>query len=222
MRSRKIWRFGDLSRSLARVPSLLPYLALALALFWLGTVLSVWLAPASRQVRALSLPEPTADAGRVAALHWFGETISPELAAAQGAGPLTLVGVYASGNAQTDFALVGEGDKVAPLRVGQQTGGWTLLEVLPFAIRIGQNGNERRIELARPSAAAGALTTAPTPVPPAPVTPDFSAPTPAPMPDAAAAGVNSMSAVPEAVPKEAEPGTLSGGRRAAVIDANPN
>lgn len=219
MHTHKIWRFGYLSHSLARVPRLLPYLAFILALLWLGAVLSVWLAPASRQVRALSLPEPTADAGRVAALHWFGEMVSPELAAAQGAAPLTLVGVYASGNAHTDFALVGEGDKVSPLRVGQQTGGWTLLEVLPSAIRIGQNGNERRVELARPTAAAGALTTAPAPMP-QPASPDFSAP--APLPDAAAARGDSMPVVPEAVPREAEPGTLSGGRRAAVIDANPN
>lgn len=219
MRVRKIWRLGDFSRTLAGAPRLLPYLALALALFWLGTVLSVWLAPASQQVRALSLPEPTADAGRVAALHWFGEMVSPELAAAQGAAPLTLVGVYASGNAHTDFALVGEGDKVSPVRVGQQTGGWTLLEVLPSAIRIGQNGNERRVELARPTAAAGALTTAPAPMPP-PASPDFSAPVP--LPDATAAGVNSMSVVPEAVPGEAEPGAPSGRRRAALIDANPN
>lgn len=219
MHTHKIWRFGYLSHSLARVPCLLPYLAFILALLWLGAVLSVWLAPASRQVRALSLPEPTADAGRVAALHWFGEMVSPELAAAQGAAPLTLVGVYASGNAHTDFALVGEGDKVSPLRVGQQTGGWTLLEVLPSAIRIGQNGNEHRVELARPTAAAGALTTQPAPMPP-PASPDFSAPVP--LPDAAAARGDSMPVVPEAVPREAEPGTLSGGRRAAVIDANPN
>ncbi|MGL6071795.1 hypothetical protein [Craterilacuibacter sp.] len=144
----KIRRFGGVDRWSGLIIRGLPYAIGLLGLFWLGAVISGWLAPAPQQFKPLSQPAPVADAGRVAALHWFGE---PLAAGSQAAAPvLKVIGVYASGSVLSDFAIIDEGQGAQALRVGHQSaGGWTLLSVGPRSIRVGRAGAEQEFALSR-------------------------------------------------------------------------
>ncbi|NDV13347.1 type II secretion system protein N [Crenobacter caeni] len=174
---------------LARLAPALPWLVALACAFWLGGSLSVLLAPPVVRALPLSQPVPAADSGRVAALHWFGEVPAVPVNGAP-TGALRLVGVYSSGNARTDFALVDEGGQVKPWRVGQQMAGATLLRVLPRAVVLREGAAERELVLAGPAggaaAAAAAVPAVPPqtvpPVMPAPSVPDAGTPTSEPVP----------------------------------------
>ncbi|WP_168929240.1 type II secretion system protein N [Crenobacter intestini] len=174
------WRFAMPARLAPALAHALPWLCLLACAFWLGGSLSTLLAPPGVRALALTQPAPAADAGRVAALHAFGEVPAVPVQGTT-AGALRLIGVYSSGNAQTDFALVDEGGQVRPWRVGQTLGGAQLVRVLPRAVVLREGALERELALvgavgnapeatAQPSAPAAAVPSLP-PVAAAPAIP---------------------------------------------------
>lgn len=191
------WRFAMPARLLPELVHALPWLCLLACAFWLGGSLSTLLAPPGVLALALAQPAPVADAGRVAALHAFGEVPAVPVQGTT-AGPLRLVGVYSSGNAQTDFALVDEGGQVKPWRVGQTLAGARLVRVLPRAVVLREGALERELPLAGATSNAPAPAAQPsaTPAPEPSASPAATVPAIIPAPEPALGSQSAPAAVP--------------------------
>jgi len=176
-----------------RLAAWLPVLVAVPLLFLAGQRLIPFFSPGPVQRIALGMPAPAADAGRVASLHWFGEKAEAGAETTAAASTMKLIGVYASGSAASDFALIERDGTVLPWRVGQERDGMTLLEVHPTAVVLRQGGGDVSLALARPSGSAQGVQPVPAQTAPAVV----------PLPSAA---VEASAAVP-ATESLSNPGT---------------
>ncbi|MDF0604175.1 hypothetical protein HZU77_000705 [Neisseriaceae bacterium TC5R-5] len=142
---------------LSRLIELLPILALALALFYLGQQLAPLLAPAGSSWRSLAEPSPQSAAAGIAMAHWFGEVPQQQLAALP---PVKLIGVYApQRSAVSGFAIIDNNGHPQVLRQGEKTAeGWELVEISGSSILLRSGAGEQRVALMSREGAGAAQT----------------------------------------------------------------
>jgi hypothetical protein len=183
-------------QAFGRMHKALPLLVMGLIAYWLGTLLSQWMAPAGNGFRHLSEPGPQTAAASVAQAHWFGEAMLQQAAAPP---PIRVIGVYAPERPDiAGFAIVDQNGQSTVLLQGKSTAdGWELARVTATGVVLRSAGREQFVPLQARTAAGIPQSAGAVPATPPPQLTEPGA-MPLPMP----------SATPEATPPAVNPATL--------------